>query len=104
MKIVDERKENEKVCFGDLGYGDVFKWDDCIYVKVLSNYDTVNATNLCECRATSFMYNTKVTPLNAELVIRGEKNERSQIKTLPVLRRRSRNICKCWSCRMEESR
>lgn len=75
MKIVNERKENGKVCFGDLGCGDVFKWYDSIYMKVLSNYDTVNATNLCECRTTSFMNNTKVTPLNVELVIRGDKHE-----------------------------
>lgn len=76
MKIVDERKEGKRVPFKDLGIGDVFQWDDCVHMKVFSNIYSCNAIRFDDGRMTRFVNpDTKVFPLNAELVIRGEKNE-----------------------------
>ena len=73
MKIIDERKDN-KANFGDLSIGDVFRYDDCVYMKTYRyscNTGDINAISLEDCDDIFLTYEDIVEPLVAELIIRG---------------------------------
>lgn len=74
MKIV-ENKNNEMVAFANIGYGDIFRYDDEIAMKVPANKTrggTIRAINMSTGRAYIFIFddeNILVEPLDATLVI-----------------------------------
>ena len=74
MKITDERITN-KVEFQTLDFGDVFKWEKDLFIKTFfvttKNELTYNAVRLENGMYTYFADCNSVTPLDAELIIRG---------------------------------
>lgn len=76
MKIVS--RDTTKVLFGTLAYGDVFKANSRYWMKIdqLSvcdmDIDYVNAVTLDYGDAALFAQSEKVTPINAEIVIKPE--------------------------------
>lgn len=69
MKLIDKRKETEKVKFEDLGEGSVFQFStDSLYLSV-QEHDGVNAINLRTFRPHCFRLNHMVIPVNAQLLL-----------------------------------
>ena len=75
MKIVDERKELKSEKFCNLGISDVFESNGYIYIKISHSGCDINAFNLEAFAIINIEPTKSVHPLDAELVIRGYKNE-----------------------------
>lgn len=76
MKITTESSKNKKE-FGSLSYGDILKDSDGgIFIKITSfegSYSEINAIRLCNGHRCHIDNMELVTPLDAELIIKGVK-------------------------------
>lgn len=72
MKITETKTE---CTFGDVGIGDVFKWDNDCYIKIkpikeADTEDLITAVHLETGYSCYMKYGTKVTPVVAELTVK----------------------------------
>ncbi len=73
MKVTDKRQKPNTIDFGNLDFGNVFQDEDGdICMKMGNEYSSVNAVVLTTGVTFSCSMDTPVTPLNAELTIKGE--------------------------------
>ena len=72
MNIEDERKEKNMVCFAVIKVGQVFQFDDNIYMKIDVDSSACNAINLLNGTGLFLMPDSKVILLDAKVVIQND--------------------------------
>lgn len=76
--IVKRKDKNQILCeVGDLHLGAVFEIGETVYLKIYNPrlVQEVNAVNVEDGELYEFNSDVKVTPLDAELIVRGVLNE-----------------------------